>query len=132
MNSRSSDFFHEAVAGGEEDIFIFFFEVAHGEHGADGLAGLQSDEIADVLAATGGAYVRNFIDLDPVDAAFVGKNENVGVGRGDEEVLDEIFFAGFHAGASDAAAALHAVGGNGRALHVAGVAEGDGDLLIGD
>jgi hypothetical protein len=29
-------------------------------------------------------------------------------------------------------AALHAVGGDRRALHVAGVAEGDGDLLIGD
>jgi len=95
MNSRSSDFFYQAVAGGEEDVFVFFFEIAHGEHGADGLAGLQSDEIADVLAAAGGAYVGNFIDLEPVDTAFVGEDEDVGVGGGDEEVLDEIFVARF-------------------------------------
>ena len=125
-------FFYQAVAGGEEDIFIFFFEIAYGEHGADGFAGLQSDQIADVLAAAGGAYVGNFVDLEPVDAAFVGEDQNVGVGGGDEEVFDEIFFAGLHAGASAAAAALHAVGGDRRALHVAGVAEGDGDLLVGN
>jgi len=38
----------------------------------------------------------------------------------------------FHARAARASAALHAVGGDGRALHVAGVAEGDGDLFVGD
>jgi hypothetical protein len=125
-------FFYQAVAGGEEDVFVFFLEIAHGEHGADGFAGLQSDQVADVLAFAGGADVGNFVDLEPVDAAFVGEDEDVGVGGGDEEVLDEIFVAGLHAGASGAAAALHAVGGDGRALHVAGVAEGDGDLLVGD
>src|SRR5208337_3177429 len=125
-------FFYQAVAGGEEDVFIFFFEVAHGQHGADGFAGLQADQVADVLAAAGGAYVGNFVDLEPVDAAFVGEDENVSVGRGDEEVFDEIFVAGLHAGAAGATTALHAVGGDRRALHVAGVAEGDGHLLVGD
>src|SRR5258708_1217350 len=125
-------FFYQAVAGGEEDVFIFFFEVAHGEHGADGFAGLQSDEVADVFAFAGGAYVGNFVDLEPVDSAFVGEDQDVGVGGGDEEVLDEVFVTGLHAGAPDAPAALHAVGGDGSSLHVAGVAEGDGDLLVGD
>ena len=47
-------------------------------------------------------------------------------------MLDEILFARLHAGAAGAAAALLAVGGDRRALHVAGVADGDGDLLVGD
>ena len=47
-------------------------------------------------------------------------------------MLDEIFVARLHAGATRASAALHAVGGDGRALHVAGVADGDGNLLVGD
>jgi hypothetical protein len=98
----------------------------------DGFAGLQADQIADVFAFAGGADVGNFVDLEPVDAALVGEDENVGVRRGDEEMLDEIFVARLHAGAARASAALHAVGGNGRALHVAGVADGDGDLLVGD
>src|SRR5207302_8421484 len=124
-------FFYQAVARGEEDVFVFFFEIAHGQHGADGFAGLQSDQVADVLAFAGGAYVGNFVDLEPVDAAFVGEEQDVGVSGRDEKVFDEILVAGLHAGAADAAAALHAVGGDGRALHVAGVAEGDGDLLVG-
>ena len=47
-------------------------------------------------------------------------------------MLDEIFVAGLHAGAARASAALHAVGGDRRPLHVAGVADGHGDLLVGD
>ena len=85
-----------------------------------------------MLAFAGGADVGNLVHLQPVDAAGVGEDEDVGVRGGEEEMLDEILVAGFHAGASDAAAALHAVGGDGRALHVAGVADGDGDLLVGD
>src|SRR5712691_4237775 len=125
-------FFYEAVAGGEENVFVFFFEIAHREHGADRFSGLQADEVADVLAAAGGADVRNFVDLEPVDTAFVGEDQDVGVGGGDEEVFDEILLAGLHAGASGSTAALHAVGGDGRALHVAGMAEGEGNLLVGD
>ena len=85
-----------------------------------------------MFAFAGSAYVGNFVDLEPVDSAFVGEDEDVGVRGGDEEVLDEILVAGLHAGAAYASAALHAVGGDGRALHVAGVAEGYGYLLVGD
>ena len=125
-------FLHQAVAGGEEDVLVLFFEIAHGEHGLYGFAGLQADQVADVLAFSGGADVGDFVDLEPVDAALVGEDENVGVRGGDEEMLDEILVARLHAGAARASAALHAVGGDGRALHVAGVADGDGDLLVGD
>src|SRR6266567_286000 len=70
---------YQTLAGGEEDVLIFFFEIAHGEHGLHGFAGLQSDQVADVFAFAGGADVGNLVDLEPVDAALVGKNQNVGV-----------------------------------------------------
>src|SRR5216684_1054732 len=47
-------------------------------------------------------------------------------------MLDEIFVARLHAGAARASAALHAVGGDRRALHVAGVADRDRCLLVRD
>ena len=47
-------------------------------------------------------------------------------------MLDEIFVARLHAGAARAAAALHCVGGDRRALQVAGMADGDRHLLVGD
>ena len=121
-----------AVARGEENVLAFFFEIADGEHGANRLARLQRDQVAHVLALAGGAHVGNFIHLQPVDASGVGEDENVGVGRGDEEMLDEILVARLHADAALASAALLAVGGNRRALHVAAVADRDRHLLVGD
>ena len=50
----------------------------------------------------------------------------------DDELRDEIFFARLHAGAAGAAAALLAIDGDRRALEVALVADGNGDLLVGD
>ena len=109
-----------------------FFEIADGKHGAHRLARLQTDQVADVLAFAGGADVGNFVHLQPVNAAGVGEDQNVGVGGVDEEMLDEILVARLHAGAARASAALHAVGGDRRALHVAAVADRDRDLLVGD
>ena len=111
--------FHRAVVGGEEDVAIFFFQIADGEHGAHGFARLQADQVADVLALAGSADVGNLIHLEPVDAPGVGEDQNVGVRRGDEQMLDEILVARLHAGAPGAAATLHAVGRNRSALHVA-------------
>ena len=121
-----------AVAGGEEDVLGFFFEVADGEDGDDFFAGLEVDERGHGLALAGGADVGDFVDLDPVDAAGVGEAEQVGVGGVDDELGDEVLFAGLHAEAAGAAATLLAVDGDGRALEVAGVGDGDGDLLVGD
>src|SRR2546428_14068416 len=75
-----------------------------------------------MLAFAGCAYIGNFVDFEPVDAARVGEDENVGVSRGNEKMLDEVLVARLHAGAPGAAAALHAVGGNRRALEIAAVA----------
>src|SRR5207237_118732 len=79
----------------------------------------------------GGADVGNFVDLQPVDAASAGEDQDVGVGGSHKELLDEIFVAGLHAGAAGAPAALHAVGRDRRALQVAGVADRDRGLPVG-
>src|SRR5208282_297097 len=75
---------HRAVVGYKEDVAVFFFQVAYGEHGAHGFSRLQSDEVADMLALAGGAHVGNLIHLQPVDASRVGEDQHVGVGRVDE------------------------------------------------
>ena len=57
-------------------------------------------------------YVGNLVHLEPIDAAGVGEDEDVVVGGGDEQLLDEIFFARAHALAAGAAAPLLAIGGD--------------------
>ena len=52
--------------------------------------------------------------------------------RCDEELLDKVFFARAHAFATGASPTLLAIGRDGSALHVAGVAQRDGNLLVGD
>src|SRR4029077_11886891 len=91
---------HQAVAGGEENVPAGLFEVANREHGADRLSRLQTDEIADVFTFAGSADIRDLIHLQPVNAAAVGEDENVGVSGGDEEMLDEILVARLHPGAA--------------------------------
>ena len=109
-----------------------FLEIAHGEHGADALAGLQGDQVADVLALTSGSYIRDLVHLQPVNPAGVGEDQDVGVGRSNEQMLNEILVPRLHAGAAGSTAALHAVGGNRGALEVAGVANRHGNLFVGD
>ena len=121
-----------AVARGEEDELAFFFKIANGQDGAHIFAGLQVEQALHGLALACGAHVGNLVDLEPVDAAGVGEAEQVGVRGVDDELRDEIFFARLHARAAGAAATLLAIDGDGRALQVALVADGDGDLLVGD
>ena len=54
------------------------------------------------------------------------------MGGVDDELGDEVFFARLHAHAAGAAAALLAIDADGRALEVALMGDGDGDLLVGN
>ena len=104
----------------------------HGEQRRDLLALLHRDEVGDRLALAAGADVGNLVDLQPVGAAAVREDHDVGVRRGDEEVADEVLLARAHADAPLAAAALRAVGRDRRALDVAGVGDRDRHVLVGD
>ena len=121
-----------ALLRGEEDELALFFEVAHGQNGADVFAGLQVEQALHRLALARRAHVGNLVDLEPVDAAGVGEAEQEGVRGVDDELRDEILFARLHAHAPGAAAALLAIDADGRALEVALMADRDGDLLVGD
>ena len=60
------------------------------------------------------------------------KNSSRRMGGGDEQAGDEILVPRRHAGAALAAAALHPVFGQRRALDIAGMGDGDGDILALD
>src|SRR5207237_1605074 len=105
-----------------------FRSIAHGEHGADALAGLQGDQVADVLALTSGSYIRDLVHLQPVNPAGVGEDQDVGVGRSNEQMLNEILVPRLHAGSAGSTPALHAVGGNSGVLEVAGVENRQGTV----
>ncbi len=72
------------------------------------------------------------MDLQPVRAAPVGENHDVGVRRRDEEVADEVLLARAHPDAPFAAAALAAIRRDRGALDVAGVAHRDRHVFLGD
>ena len=88
--------------------------------------------LRDGFAARGCGGFGNFIDLQPVDAALGSEQQNVAVRGGDEEMLDEIVFAGFGTDAALAAARLVAIDVHRGALHVARMADGDGHFLVFD
>ena len=95
-------------------------------------SGAKLQQVDDRLAARGPAALRNLVDLEPVDLSPVGEDKDVGMGRGDEEPLDEILLLGAHAGFPFAAAALGPVEGDGVALDVAAVGDGDHHVLFDD
>ena len=74
----------------------------------------------------------NLVDLQPVRAAAVREDHDVGVRRGDEQVADEVLVARPHADAALAAAPLVAIGRDRRPLDVAGVADRDRHVFFGD
>ena len=71
-------------------------------------------------------------DLELVGHAGGGEEQQRRMGGGDEDVGDEILVARRHAGAALAAAALHAIFGQRRALDIAGMGDGDRHVLALD
>ena len=124
--------FHRAVARGEEDVAAGFFQIARRHQRGEVLVLLEFHQAGDGLAARGRGGLGNFVHLEPVDAALGAEQQNVAVRRGDEEMLDEVLFARLRADAAFAAARLVAIDVHRRALDVAGMADGDGHVRIGD
>ena len=82
-------------------------------------------------AAGVAGQLRQVVDLPPIDLALVGEEQQVGVGAGDEEVLDRVFLFGLGPGQPLAAAALRAIDRSRRPLDVAVAADGDDHRLLG-
>ena len=108
LNADSAVFFTTPLARAHHDELVFL-ELLHRQHRGDLLAVLHRHEVGDRLAFAAGTDVRNLVDLQPVGAAAVREDHDVGVRRGDEQVADEILVARAHADAALAAAPLVAV-----------------------
>ena len=107
--------------------------VARREHRLDPLALAQRQHVAEVPAlGLARRRVGQVVDLRAVDLAAVGEEQQVVVGRGDEEVLDVVLVLHPHPGDADPAAALLAVGGQRQRLDVAGLGDRDHHLLVLD
>jgi hypothetical protein len=104
----------------------------------DFLARLHLEQIRDRAALGGAAHVRNLVHALDVDAARVGEKHQVIVGRGCEEMLDEIVVLGLvalargHADDAAPAAPLRAVAADVGALDERGVGERDDHAFVGD
>ena len=106
-------------------------ELANREEALDGFARLKVNEVREVLAFADGRRVGDLVDLQPVDAAVVGENQQVVVGGGDKEVLDEILAARSHADAAFATTRLAPVGVDRGALQITAVRDGNGHVFDG-
>ena len=72
------------------------------------------------------------MDLEPIDLAFARKDHDVGVGRGDKQVLDEILILGLHPGLPFATAPLRPVKRDGVAFDITGMGNGDNHIFFDD
>ena len=131
-NSTIADFLTVPLLGGHENVTADFFEIASGDESGKFFVFLEFHQAGNGFAARGGGGFRQFINFQPVDAAFGSENQNITVRGSDEEMLDEIFFLGARADAAFAAAGLVAIGVGGSALDVAGMADGDEHVGVGD
>src|SRR5580704_9783791 len=127
-----SRFLYRAVLRGQEDEAAFFLEIGCGDEGGEFFVLLEFHEARDGFAACCSGGFGEFVDLQPVNAALGGEEQDVAMRRGNKEMLDEVLFLGLGADAALAAARLVAVDVGGRALDVARVADGDELVGIGD
>src|SRR6266478_3809625 len=96
--------FYRAVARGHENELAGLFEIAGGYERGEFFIFLEFHEARDRFAARSCGGFREFINLEPIDAALGGEQQDITVRRGDEEMLDEVFFFGARADAAFAAA----------------------------
>ena len=96
------------------------------------LAVAQRQHVDQRPALRGPRALGQLVDLEPVDLAAVGEEEQEVVGRADVQVLDVVALLHVHPHHADAAAVLLAVGDQRQALDVAGVGDRDHHLLVGD
>src|SRR5262247_1163692 len=117
-----------ALAGDHHGVAAFG-EFADRDHAGDPLGRRQTDQVDYRLAAAGRRGVGDFMDFQFIDLPLVGEDHQVAVGRGDEDVRDDVLRPRAHTLAPGPAAPLRAVGGQRRALDVARMCQRDHHVL---
>ena len=121
---RQRGLLDRALGGGHEDV-VLLIELGDRQHGGDLLALDERKEVHDRLATGVARAFRHFVHLEPVHAAPVGEAEDVVVGIGDEELVDEVVVLHARRLLAAPAALLCAVVGERLALEVAAVRQRD-------
>src|SRR3989442_86714 len=107
-------------------------EIPDGDAGGDALVLTERQQVHHGLALGLAPALRNLVHLEPVHLAEVREKEEVGVGRGDEDIRDDVLLLRLHPGHALAAAALAPVGLDVSPLDVAGARVRDDHLLVGE
>ena len=122
----------DRAAAGDHQQALVLAELADRDQAGDLLPLAELQQVDDRPAARGPGGHRQVVDLQPVDLAVVGEEEDVVVRQGDEHVLEEVAFLGVRGGDPPAAAVLGAVGAGREPLDVAVVGDGHHHVLLAD
>ena len=117
---------------GSENNEVLGIERIDAQQLADCLALCQVQEVDDRTALRGAPHIWNFVNPQPVDTPLVRIEQDVVMGRGDKEGLDEISLFLIAPGDAATAAALVAIGAQRGALDVAFPGKGDRHLFLGN
>src|SRR5262252_3636795 len=119
-----------ALAGDHHGI-LAFGELANRDHARDLLARRQADQVDDGLAFARRRGVGDFVDFQFIDLPLVGEDHQVAVGRGDEDVRDDVLRPRAHAPAPGPPAPLRFIHRQRRALDVTRMCQRDHHVLVG-
>ena len=125
---------HGAVRSGEHDVQFLpaFLVLGQRQHGLDGFARCQRQQVDHRPATGGGAALGQAPDLEAIDLARGREEQHRRVRRGDEQFGDGILILGRHARTALAATALGAEAFERGALDIALHGDGDDHLLALD
>src|SRR6266498_2029702 len=119
-----------ALAGDHHGI-LAFGELANRDHARYLLARRQADQVDDGLAFARRRGVGDLMDFQFIDLPLVGEDHQIAVGRGDEDVRDDVLRPRAHAPAPGPAAPLRFIHRQRRALDVARKCQRDHHVLVG-
>src|SRR5215475_10749793 len=119
-----------ALAGDHHSVAAFG-EFADRDHAGDPLGRRQTDQVDYRLAAAGRRGVGDFMDFQFIDLPLVGEDHQVAVGRGDEDVRDDVLRPRAHAPAPGPPAPLRFIHRQRRALDVTRMCQRDHHVLVG-
>ena len=122
---------HHAMLSGEHEIFVLW-EILRRNDGGNCLALLQRQQVHDCGAASVARCLGKLIHLQAIYLARSREEQHIGMRRGDKQVLDVVVVLQAHALHALAAALLLAIGGHGKALHVARLRHGDDHVFLGN
>ena len=128
---RQRGFFDNASFGGHEQILV----VVKGfnlQHGCDGFIGIQLQNIDNRRAAGCASGFGDFVCFEPVEFAFIGKEQQIIVSRRDEEMFNKVVFPGGKGRNAFSSAVLRAIGVGGNAFDITHVSHGDDHFLFFD